>query len=65
MSSDIDVALLAATPLPPDRLALLREALEDSRIPFWADVVDLAAASPAFRERALTEALVWTVLKNA
>ncbi len=64
-SSDIDVGLLAAAPLPPDRLALLREALEDSSILFRVDVVDLAAASPTFRERVLTEALPWTVLKNA
>lgn len=59
-SSDIDIALLAETPLPRAVLGRIREAFEESTIPFRVDVVDLAAADEAFREAVLAEAVEWT-----
>jgi len=59
--SDIDVALYAhddAVPKAP--LALLRERLEESLIPFEVDVVDLADASETLRAAVLREGREWT-----
>jgi len=64
-SSDIDVAVEAAAPLPAGLLAGLREALEESTIPYRVEVVDLADAGPAFRERVRREGVAWTVSANA
>lgn len=58
-SSDIDVAIDAAAPLPPALLSQLREELEDSRVPYRVDLVDLADADPAFRERVRRTGRVW------
>lgn len=59
--SDIDVALDAydaAVPKAP--LALLRERLEESLIPFEVDVVDLADAPETLRAAVLREGREWT-----
>jgi predicted nucleotidyltransferase len=59
-ASDIDIAIEAAEPLAAGLLARLREALEESTIPYRVDVVDLADADPAFRERVRREGVVWS-----
>jgi predicted nucleotidyltransferase len=59
-TSDIDVAVLPSAPLPPGVLSAIREALEDSRIVYRVDLVDLSAASPEFREKALKEGVPWS-----
>lgn len=41
-------------------LARLREALEESTIPYRVDVIDLADTDPAFRERVRREDIVWS-----
>jgi len=64
-SSDIDVAIEASAPLPTGMLAGLREALEESTIPYRVEVVDLTEASPAFRERVRREGIAWTVSASA
>ena len=38
---------------------LLRETVENSNIPYKVDVVDLSQTSREFREKALTEGIVW------
>ena len=58
-SSDIDVAILPLDPLPPGTLSAIREALEESRVLYSVDVVDLSYADPAFRERVLKEGVLW------
>jgi len=58
-ASDIDVAIDSPSPLPRALLARLRERLEESRVPYRVDVVDLAEADPAFRERVRTTGRVW------
>jgi predicted nucleotidyltransferase len=59
--SDIDLAVESRTPLPPGLLAQLRERLEESRVPYRIEVVDLREAGPAFRQRVLEEGIAWSV----
>lgn len=59
--SDIDIALLAESPLPRSLLSRMRESLEESTIPVHVDVVDLAVADETFRRAVLAEAVEWTV----
>lgn len=59
-ASDIDIALLSDRPLPRDRLASLREALEEAPILHEVDVVDLAGVDEDMRRRILAEAIEWT-----
>jgi len=58
-TSDIDVAVLPLEPLPPGTLAEIREALEESRVLYPVEVVDLSEAAPEFRERVLAEGILW------
>ena len=60
-ASDIDIAILPAVPLEPGTLARIREALEESTIPYEVEVVDLSGADVAFRQRVLGEAIEWNV----
>jgi hypothetical protein len=59
-ASDIDIALEAATPLPIELLAEIRDALEDSRVLPRVDVVDLMRASTELRRRVHEEGIQWT-----
>ena len=58
-TSDIDVAVESAEPLPRALFASLREALEESTIPNRVDVVDLAETDAAFRDRVRREGIRW------
>ncbi|MCL6563137.1 MAG: nucleotidyltransferase domain-containing protein [Firmicutes bacterium] len=58
-SSDLDLALDAKEPIAVERLAHLREQLEDSTIPYFIDLIDLNAVSPGFRKKVLEEAILW------
>jgi predicted nucleotidyltransferase len=57
--SDIDLAIEAHSPLPPGLLALLRERLEESHVPYHVEVVELSGVDPEFRRRILGEAVRW------
>jgi predicted nucleotidyltransferase len=57
--SDIDVAVSAREPLPPGVLALLRERLEESTVPYRVEVVDLTTAPAALRGAVLREGTIW------
>jgi len=48
--SDLDLALIGPLPLGLARLAELREAFEESALPFKVDLIDGAALTPAFRQ---------------
>ncbi len=58
-SSDVDVAIEPKATLPSGLLAELREALEESTVPWRVEVVDLSETDAAFRERVLKEGIVW------
>jgi len=59
-SSDIDVAVDAPAALPPGVMARVREALEESTVPYRVDVVELRTAPPEFRDRVRREGIAWT-----
>ena len=58
-ASDIDIAILPDAPLEPGTLARIREALEESTIPYEVEVIDLSRVDEAFRRKALAEAIAW------
>jgi uncharacterized protein len=58
-ASDVDVAVEAHEPLPPALLSDLQEALEESSIPYFVDVVDLGGTDEAFRARVKREGVAW------
>jgi hypothetical protein len=60
-SSDIDLAIDYTSPLPPYLLAQLREALEESTVPYRVDVVDLTQVDEAFKDTVKKEGIVWEV----
>ena len=58
-ASDIDVAVDPVDPRPPGVLARVREALEESSVPYRVDVVDLTETDPGFRHRVKNEGILW------
>lgn len=48
--SDLDLAIVGPRALDSERLRLLREAFEESDLPFRVDVIDWHAISAAFRK---------------
>jgi predicted nucleotidyltransferase len=57
--SDIDLAAIAPERLPGDLLARIREMLEESPIPFRADVVDYQAAPAELKQAIDREGIEW------
>lgn len=58
--SDIDVAIdNGGEELPPGLRGDIDEALEESSIPWFVDVVDLAQAGPAYRREVEREGVLW------
>ncbi len=49
-TSDLDLVLMTERPLPPGRMADLREAFSESDLPFKVDLVDWAATKDRFRK---------------
>jgi uncharacterized protein len=49
--SDLDLALIAPSPLPTRRLALLAYAFEESDLPIKIDLIEWHDASPELRRR--------------
>jgi len=58
-ASDIDIAILPDAPLEPGTLARIRDALEESTIPYEVEVIDLSAVDEAFRRKVLAEGIAW------
>lgn len=57
-SSDIDIGVILKEGNSGRIIALLRERIENSNIPYKVDVVDLSQVSEEFRERVLREGKV-------
>ena len=51
--SDIDLAISIGTPIPPERMALLHDAVDDIATLYQIDLVDLSSAGPGLREEVL------------
>jgi predicted nucleotidyltransferase len=47
--SDLDIALVDSSPIPPYTLGRLKEDFEESTLPFRVDLLDWQAISPEFR----------------
>ncbi|MGE4578579.1 MAG: nucleotidyltransferase family protein [Desulfuromonadales bacterium] len=58
--SDIDVAVLPQGDLPVGLLSQIREALENSPVPYRVDLIDLSQTDKTFRQRVLKEGVSWT-----
>jgi hypothetical protein len=58
-TSDIDIAIDPHGPIPEDLVARLRDALEESAIPYLVDVVDLSRVDPGFRAKVRSEGQPW------
>lgn len=59
-ASDIDIAILPDAPLEPGTLARIRDALEESTIPYEVEVIDLSSVDEPFRRKMLAEAIAWS-----
>lgn len=57
--SDIDIALLPKKTMPIALACYVREALEESTIPYQVDVVDLSQVSEKFYKKVLQEGILW------
>jgi len=59
-TSDVDVGILPRGEVNKSKIALLRERIENSNIPYKVDVVDLSLASKEFADKVLKEGLlIW------
>jgi predicted nucleotidyltransferase len=65
VASDVDLAIDPHGTLPPSAISRLRDALEESRVPLWVDVVDLRTASATMVERVRREGTKWIASKSA
>ena len=57
--SDIDLALDNGTKIPWEILMHMRTDIDESIIPMSVDLVDLQAVAQDFKQKALSEGVVW------
>lgn len=57
--SDIDVAIDNQHPIAVGTLYAIKEAIEESHIPFSVDVVDIHAVSASFKAQIMKEGIIW------
>lgn len=57
--SDVDIGIMPQDGLNDIKLALLREKIEDSSIPYKVDIVNLSEVSQDFRKQVLKDAVIW------
>ncbi len=57
--SDVDIGIIPHGRLNDIKLALLREKIEDSSIPYKVDIVNLSEVSQDFRKQVLKDAIIW------
>lgn len=60
-TSDIDIAILTEQTLPLHKLSEVRDKIEQSKIIYRVDLVDLARANPEFKQKILKEGVLWNV----
>ncbi|MCS6848592.1 MAG: nucleotidyltransferase domain-containing protein [Anaerolineae bacterium] len=64
LTSDVDIAIEPCEALPTGLVSRLREAVEESDIPYEVEIVDLAQADERFRTRVLREGILWNAIEN-
>jgi len=57
-TSDVDVGILPAGEVNESTIALFRERIENSNIPYKVDAVDLSRASKEFTDKVLEEGVI-------
>ena len=57
--SDIDVAVATLKPLPPGLLSAIREALDESQVPYPVELIDLSSVSPDWAEQIQKQGISW------
>lgn len=57
--SDIDIGIMPQGKWDEIKLAILREKIEDSAIPYKVDIVNLSEVSQDFRKQVLKDAVIW------
>lgn len=63
--SDIDLALVAKQPIAAADMAMLREPLEESTVPFRIELIDYASAPTYLRAAIDREGISWPVQTSA
>ena len=63
-SSDIDIGLFAEEKLPADLYHRLRNAIDESIVPWKVDLVDFTRADPEFKTEALKDIVIWNRPKD-
>ena len=58
-ASDADIGVIPGEGFHREKLALLREFLEDLNIPFKVEIVDFSGVSEQFKREALKDAVPW------
>ena len=59
-ASDFDIAIDVGAPIDSAALGLIKEAMEDSNIPFFVDVLDFQLVDPVMQHEILKEGIVWS-----
>jgi len=57
--SDVDIGLLCHGKLPPHLFHKIRNAVDDSMIPWKVDIIDFTRAAQSFKKSALKDIIVW------
>jgi len=57
--SDIDIAIDAERPISWSTLGEIKEAIEESMVPFFVDIVDVNSVSEDMKKRIMEEGIVW------
>jgi predicted nucleotidyltransferase len=60
-TSNIDIGIVAETPLSRELLTTIRTKLEESTIPYQVDVVDLTRSDRKFVEKVRKEGIIWKI----
>lgn len=62
--SDADIGLMAEGMMPEKVYHKIKNAIDDSIIPWEVDIVDFAGVSPAFKREALKKIIIWNKPKG-
>ena len=57
--SDVDVGILTSGKPDDSKITLLKEAIEDSNIPYKVDIISINEASEDFKNEIMKDAIVW------
>jgi uncharacterized protein len=58
LNSDVDLAILGREPLGIEKMLRLKEAYENSDLPFLVDVVDWSEANPRFKAMVESQGMI-------